>query len=338
MYTYNDQIPKEKPGKSKDIDSQTQLDLYHSMLRIRLVEERIADEYHKDEMKTPIHLCIGEEAAASGVCLALDEKDYVNTNHRGHGHYLAKGGDLNKMIAELYCRTTGCSHARGGSMHLIDKEVGLTGSSSIVAGAIPLATGSALSIKMQKKGIVSTVFFGDAGAEEGSLFESMNFAELKKLPLLYVCVNNFYAVCSPITSRNTGDISKRAASFNIPSYILDGTNVEEIYQATKEAIDHIQKGLGPVFFEIRTYRWKAHGGAKEDYDRGYRSQEEFESWQTEDPIEKYVHQLKKSNLLTDETIEASKQSVLNEIDTAFKFAQNSPFPSSEDLLKYVYQE
>ena len=223
-------------------------DLLYRMLLIRTVQLRIESLYHLDEMKTPVHLCIGQEAIAAGVCVALTQNDYVFSNHRGHGHYLAKGGDLRAMIAELYCRETGCSKGRGGSMHLVDLSVGLMGSSSIVAGGISLAVGAALCSSLKRESKVSVAFFGDGASDEGVLYESINFAVLRKLPVLFVCENNFYAVCSPMANRQKeSTIFQRFAGLGLPSKLIDGTDVLAVYQAVEEFAKDARSGKGPAF-------------------------------------------------------------------------------------------
>ena len=203
-------------NKINDIPKEVLRELYAIMLKIQKVQLKIAELYHEDEMKTPIHLYLGQEAVAAGVCANLNRDDYVFSNHRGHGHYIAKGGDIKAMVAELYNRATGCSRGRGGSMHLIDTAVGVLGSSSIVGGGIPIATGAALGSLLKKDNRVSVAFFGDAAVEEGVIYESINFAKLKNLPVVYVCENNFYAVCSHLSRRQAkDDIYRRFDGFSM---------------------------------------------------------------------------------------------------------------------------
>jgi pyruvate dehydrogenase E1 component alpha subunit len=337
MYTYKSETAKTIHKKFQG-SNKLKLELYESMLLIRRVQEQIARDYHKDEMKTPVHLCIGEEAIAAGVCKALDKQDLVFSNHRGHGHYLAKGGDLKKMMAELFCKETGCSKGRGGSMHLIDRVVGIAGSSSIVAGGVPLATGAAFAQNMRKEKNISVVFFGDAASEEGVVYESMNFAALKKLPILYICTNNFYAVCSPIRQRTARQIYRIAEPFNIPTTVIDGTDVEKVYAVTVEAVKMIRRGQGPVFIEMKAYRWLGHSGGKEDHSMGYRSEAELECWKKECPVTKYEKKLYRGKLLNATSELKMEDGIKKKITTAFAYARKSPLPKGEDLLKYVYQD
>lgn len=310
---------------------------YQMMLKIRKVELKIEEEYPNDEMKTPVHLCIGQEAVAVGVCAALRGDDYVFSNHRGHGHYLAKGGDLQAMVAELYCKETGCSRGRGGSMHLIDPSVGFMGCSSIVGGSIPIATGAALSSFFRQDKKVSVVFFGDGASEEGVLYESMNFAALKKLPVVYVCENNFYSVCSHQTARETNsDISMRPKAFAIPSYQIDGVDVNRVYSAAKKAIVRARQGGGPSFLECKVYRFRAHAGPGDSLKNSYRKIDEWKEWIRKDPLENLEKILLKKGILTKIKTERIHRLLDEEIKQAFRFAQESPLPDKKELKRYLF--
>lgn len=312
--------------------------LFFEMLRIRRIEEAVADRYHEDEMKTPIHLAIGQEGVAVGSAATLTHQDLVFCGHRTHGVYLAKGGDLNAMFSEFHCRLNGCAASRGGSMHLIDKKVGMAGSSAIVAGIIPIATGSALAAKQKGEKRVTVAYLGDAATEEGSFWESLNFAKLKELPILYICENNYYSVCSPLDFRQHPDtqIYKKARAFGLNSTSIDGNNVLEVYEATKKAIEKIKNGEGPAFIEAHTYRWKGHHGSDEDSHLGYRSKEELEEWKKVDPIQLFREALIRKNLLNNE--EEMEKKIQEEIANAFEHALNSPFPTKDDLLTHVYSD
>ena len=212
--------------------------LFREMFRIRLIEEEIERRYHEDQMKTPIHLVIGQEAASVGCCAALTQQDLLYSSHRTHGNYLAKGGDLRAMLCEMFCRANGCVGSRGGSMHLIDKRVGMAGTSAIVGGAIPISVGAALAAKMKGESYVTTVFFGDAATEEGVTSESLNFAVLKQLPMIFFCENNFYSVQSPLWTRQPPRVLwKWAAGYELPSVQVDGMNVLAVYEAAREAVE-----------------------------------------------------------------------------------------------------
>lgn len=311
--------------------------LYTTMLEIRKVELKIAEHYPEDEMRTPIHLCIGQEGVAAGVCANLEKDDYVLSNHRGHGHYIAKKGSLNAMIAELYNKETGCSAGRGGSMHLADTSVGLLGSSAIVAGGIPIATGAALASSARNDGRVAVTFFGDGAAEEGVLYESINFAVMKKLPVIYVCENNLYSVCSPLERRQPGpDIYKRAQGFSIPACSVDGNNVIEVYKMANAAIDQARSGGGPYFIECKTYRLTDHHDRKTGVELGYRTQEEWDEWAGKCPIQRLEGLLQEQNLLTDQGFTELEWKIDQRIKEAFDFARSGPLPDKGELSKYLY--
>ena len=316
------------------------LKFYHEMLRIRRIEEKVADKYHEDEMKTPIHLAIGQEGVAVGSCSALTKEDLAFCGHRTHGVYLAKGGDLNAMFSEFHCRINGCAASRGGSMHLLDKSVGMAGSSAIVAGIIPIATGSALAAKQKGEKRITTVYLGDAAAEEGACWESLNFAKLKELPILYICENNYYSVCSPLEFRQPPgvEIYKKAEAFGLNSQSIDGNNVIEVFEATQRAKESILTGEGPAFIEAHTYRWRGHHGAGEDYQLGYRSKEELDAWKEVDPIRLFEDALRKKGILSDEVRQKMEGEIDEEVASAFKHALSSPFPTEADLLTHVYSE
>lgn len=319
------------------IPKNTLLGMYKVLLKIRKVELKIEELYHLDEMKTPVHLCLGQEAIPVGVCANLRKDDYVFSNHRGHGHYIAKGGNLRAMIAELYGKVTGCSKGRGGSMHLVDVSVGLMGSSAIVGGGIPIAVGTALGSLLQKQNRVSVAFFGDAATEEGALYESMNFAALKKLPVVFVCENNFYSVYSHISSREPNDdISMRPKSFAIPSVKVDGTDVIDVYLKSKEAVDYVRSRKGPFFLECRVYRWRAHSGEGDKLRKRYRKASEWEKWIKKDPVKEFENKLIKDNIITNIAKKEIKRMIDKEIEEAFDFAQKSPFPDKSSLMEYLY--
>ncbi len=324
--------------KISDIPKEVLQELYRMMLKIQRVELKINELYHEDEMKTPVHLCLGQEAVAAGVCRHLNTDDYVFSNHRGHGHYMAKGGDVKTMVAELYNRETGCSRGRGGSMHLIDTSVGLPGTSSIVGGSIPIATGAALGAVLKKDNRVSVAFFGDAAVEEGVTYESINFAMLKKLPVVYVCENNFYSVFSHLSKRQAkDDIYRRFEGLSIPGYRVDGNNVIEVYRIAKKAIDNARRGGGPSFMECRTYRLRDHHGTGSGVEVGYRTQEEVDEWAARCPVRNFERFLIEQNIITASEIGEFAAAIDREIEEAFKFAQASPLPDENETLEYLYR-
>ncbi len=313
------------------------LELYKIMQTIRKVELMIDSEYKNDEMKTPIHLSIGQEAISAGVCINLSQEDYVFGTHRSHAQYIAKGGDINKMIAELYLRKTGCSYGRGGSMHLLAPEVGILGSTAIVGGGLPLGTGTALASQISGDGKVSAVFFGDGAVDEGTFHECLNFAALKKLPVIYVCENNAYAINSHHSARHPKDnIYRWAESYDIPSFQIDGNDVLKVSEYAAEAVERARRGEGPTFLECVTYRWRGHIGTVNDVGEGQRSQEEFDYWISKCPIRWYTNYLYDIGLLD----EVTETSIIAEIDDkvqkAFDFAVNSPKPDPSELMDFVY--
>ena len=313
--------------------------LFHDMLRIRIIEEEIERRYHEDQMKTPIHLVIGQEAASVGCCAALSAKDLLYSSHRTHGNYLAKGGDLKAMLAEMFCRINGCVGSRGGSMHLIDKRVGMAGTSAIVGGAVPIATGAALAAQMQRRDHVTVVFLGDATTEEGVTSESLNFAALKKLPVIYFCENNFYSVQSPLWTRQPNrDIYKWAAGYAMPSVLIDGMNVLEVHEAVLEAVNRARRGDGPTFIEARLYRYRGHGGAGDDSKTGYRDVAEAEAWQQFCPIKTYFEFLAGEGLLDSQRANSMRAEIMAETLEAFSYAAASPDPTEADLYTHVYAD
>jgi len=314
-----------------------QLKLFREMLRIRLIEEEIERRYSEDQMKTPIHLVIGQEATSVGCCAALTRQDLLYSSHRTHGNYLAKGGDLRAMLSEMYCRANGCVGSRGGSMHLVDKSVGMAGTSAIVGGAVPIATGAALAADLKGERHVTTVFFGEAATEEGVLSESLNFAVLKQLPIIFFCENNFYSVQSPLWTRQPSrEIWKWAAGYGITSVQVDGMNVLAVYDEMREAVARARSGGGPTFIEAPCYRFRAHGGSGDDTKSGYREMEERTSWDAFDPIALHFAYLAGAGLLTAAGRDALRDEIMVEVRDAFEHAIASPNPVEADLYRHVY--
>lgn len=312
--------------------------LYFEMLRVRLVEERIAELYPEQEMRCPVHLSIGQEASAVGVCAALERRDKALSGHRCHAHYLAKGGDLKRMFAEIYGKVTGCSRGKGGSMHLTDLSTGFLGATPIVGSTIPIAVGVGLSIQMRGENQVVVVFFGDGATETGVFFESLRFAALKRLPILFVCENNLYSVYSPMVVRQSPDhtIAQIAAGVGVRSEREDGNDVARVWEVSNDAITQVRSGGGPVFLEFLTYRWREHCGPNFDNDLGYRTQEEFETWKKRDPLATCAAQLLTKPLLSPPEFEEMESQLQTEIDEAVDFAKTSPFPAPEELPTHIY--
>ena len=300
--------------------------LYAPMLRLRMIEEHIAHIYHLQEMKCPTHLCTGQEAVAVGVCANLRPEDAVFTTHRSHGWYISKGGDLKRMVAELFGKAAGCSGGWGGSMHLIDVDAGVMGSSSVVGGSLPHAVGSALAFKMQRTDRVAVAGFGDGTVEEGVFHESLNFAVLKCLPVVFVCENNLYATQSHIRDRQPhGDIYKRAESYGLPGILVDGNDVLAVYQVAGEAVRRARAGEGPTLLECRTYRWREHVGPNYDYDLGYRTEKELDEWVVRCPIKK----LECEGHVSSSEVEELRIRYTQEIEDAVEFARHAPFPTPD---------
>lgn len=320
------------------VDRAIKKNLLYQLMRIRIVEETIAERYSEWKMRCPTHLCTGQEAIAVGVCATLRKDDFVVSTHRAHGHYLAKGGDLKKMLAEICGKATGCSAGKGGSMHLIDESVGFMGSTSIVSGTIPIGTGLGLSIKLNKSNNISCVFFGDGATEEGVFYESINFAVLKELPVLYVCENNFYSVYSPLCVRQPSgrSIFEMVKCLGIESSKGDGNDVIDVYSKTLEAVDYIKREGKPFFLEFPTYRWREHCGPNFDNDLGYRTYEEYCMWKEKDPIVLLETQLLKQGTISQTDIEKMEMGIQEEVSEAFEFAEESPFPAPEEAFKNLY--
>jgi TPP-dependent pyruvate/acetoin dehydrogenase alpha subunit len=310
--------------------------MYTSMVRIRLAEERLAELIEGGEVRCPCHLYIGQEGIAVGVCSALATDDYVWGGHRSHGHYLAKGGDLDAMFAEILGKVTGCSLGRGGSMHLFAPQQGILGTVPLVAATIPLAAGSALASKLRKDGRVSVAFFGDGAVEEGHTHESMNLAALYELPLLFVCENNFYASHMPLLERRAKDnIVETAAAHGIAGERLDGNDVVAVRAATGRAVARARAGGGPTLLECLTYRWRGHVGPSWDIDVGVTRKDELAEWRPKEPIIR-LKRLMLAQGATEPSFLAIDQRIRTEVERAVMLAREAPFPSEDELTQHVF--
>ena len=316
--------------------------LYRTMLRIRLSEESLVEHILRGDVRTPCHLYSGQEAIATGLCATLMKDDYVFGCHRSHGHYLAKEGSLQAMMAEIYCKEAGCSRGRGGSMHLIDPDVGMMGSAPIVAGTISLAVGAALASSIRKDGRVSVSFFGDGATGEGVLYESINFAALKRLPVIFACENNLYATHMPIRECRVNEpIYKMAESFGMDCHLVDGNDVLQVYEVARKAVDKCRSGEGPVFLEFSTYRLRGHVGPDDNIQGAHtdiRPKEEIEQWLQKDPIKRFESYLLAQDLIDAMQLRKIKEEAQREVDEAHAFAKNSPSPNQQELVKYVYKK
>jgi len=306
---------------------------YRALYRIRRVEEEIAAVYPTDKIKSPVHLSIGQEAVSVGICEALGCDDVVFGTYRSHALYLAKGGDLQKMIAELYGKLDGCAKGKGGSMHLIDVAARVMGASAVVGTTIPQAVGFAYALKLQRKGSVVVSVFGDGAVDEGVFHESLNFAALKSLPIVFVCENNLYAIHThQLQRQKLANICERARIHDIPAEQIPDNDVVRIYERVNDAVGRLRSGQpGPVFFECLTYRLKEHVGPNDDFQLGYRSREEAEPWIKADPIKQLGDRLEPQRRREIET------AVEAEIGDAFAFAERSPFPQAAELYTDVFE-
>lgn len=304
------------------------VELFQGMLRIRMIEEAIADRYSEQKMRCPVHLSIGQEAVAVGVCKAALHSDYLISNHRAHAHYLAKGGSVKRMMAEIYGKATGCSSGKGGSMHLIDLESNIIGTTPIVGGSLPVGVGVAFASALRKENRATLIFFGEAATEEGVWAESINFASLRKLPILFICENNLYSVYSPLSVRQPPERSRLAIAQAHGMSTLKGygNDPEEVYRISKQAMESIRRGSGPFLVEFDTYRYREHCGPNVDDAQGYRPKEEISYWHERCPILTYESRLREQNLLSSELLASLKKEIKKEIDEAFLFAEQSPFP------------
>lgn len=318
------------------------LELHRTMTRIRLIEERFVEPILSGEVRCPVHLYSGQEAIATGVSAALDVGDYIFGSHRCHGHYLAKGGDMRRMAAEIFCRQDGCAAGRGGSMHLIDLSVGMLGAAPIVAGTISLAVGAAYASVVRGDGKVSVAFFGDGAAGEGVLYESLNLASVRKLPILFVCENNLYATHLPIRECRVSEvIVKVAEPFEMWSQRVDGNDVLAVYERAWEAVKHCRSGEGPAFLECLTYRLRGHVGPDDNIQGSHtdiRPPEEIAAWCARDPLLRYERRLLDEEILTKEDLQKVRDEIEEEVSDAMDFGRRSPSPPLQELNWNVFHE
>jgi len=315
--------------------------IYRRMLLIRLAEECLIGPILSGEVKTPCHLYTGQEASAVGICAALSPQDIVFSNHRGHGHYLAKGGDVEKMLAEIYTKESGCCRGRGGSMHLMARECGFYGSAPIIAQTVAMATGAALANSIKNNGQIAVTFFGDGAVGEGIIYESLNFAALKKLPVIFVCENNLYSTHLPITEcRPDVPLYEIAKPFGIAAAQVDGNDVLKVYDAASVAVENCRAGLGPYFIECLTYRMRGHVGPDDNIQGQHtdiRPDDEVEAWRKKDPIAKFENYLAESKIFEKNDLEKIKQETAAVVEKAKEFAVSGPRPDINDVKKYVFE-
>lgn len=312
--------------------------MYQTMQKIRQFEERIIQLDKRGEIPGWLHSYMGEEAVATGVCFNLKQNDYITSTHRGHGHCIAKGVDLNGMMAELMGRSTGTCKGRGGSMHIADTSLGILGANGIVGGGIPIATGAGLGCKYLKNGSIVVSFFGDGASDTGSFHESINLASVLHLPVIYVIENNQYAQSNPCHGElechiNVKNLVDRAKAYNIPGYTLDGMDVIDVYEKMKDIVKDVREGKGPVLVEAITYRYRGHYEGDAVL---YRTSEELEKWKKKDPIVNLAGKMLKEGIATEKDIEAADKAVLDELEAAIEFARKSPHPKKEEAMDYIF--
>jgi TPP-dependent pyruvate/acetoin dehydrogenase alpha subunit len=319
-------------------NSELTKEIFKKLLLIRITEETIAERYSDQKMRCPTHLCSGQEAVAGVVCSILKKEDFVISTHRAHGHYLAKGGALNSMIAEIYGKSTGCSMGKGGSMHLIDKSVNFMGSTAIVGGTISVGVGLGLSIQLKKTDQISCVFFGDGATEEGVFYESINFAVLRKLPVLFVCEDNMYSVYSPKNVRQPDcrTINNIVQAMGCEEYVFDGNDAVAMVEKLKPLLETQRKNPRPIFIKCNTYRWREHCGPNFDNDLGYRTIEEYELWLKKDPVIIMKKKLIEFKIMNEAEYLLMVNEIKSKIFKAFEFAEKSPFPETNELYTDIY--
>jgi pyruvate dehydrogenase E1 component alpha subunit len=307
------------------------------MQTIRRFEERASEDFQAGRIYGVVHCYIGQEAVATGICANLNRADQIISTHRGHGHCIAKGADLKRMMAELYGKRTGYCKGKGGSMHIADFSIGMLGANGIVAGGIPIITGAGLAAQLEGQGRVAVSFFGDGASNAGPFHESINIAALWKLPMLYVCENNLYGVNTPVAdSVSVKDVTERAAAYGIPGVVVDGNDVLAVYEVAEAAVQRARAGQGPTLIECKTYRWRNHTEIQGIPDP--RSAQELDEWKDKDPIARLVTSLKEQRLLTEEAWQNLDAEILRAIEDAVAFAQDSPFPGLETAVEDVFAD
>jgi TPP-dependent pyruvate/acetoin dehydrogenase alpha subunit len=317
-----------------EIPRDTLVLMYERMLKIRHFEDRVKDLFAAGEMPGFVHLYLGQEAVAVGACAPLNDDDFITSTHRGHGHIIAKGGDVKSMMAELYGKATGYNKGKGGSMHIADPRLGILGANGIVGAGLPIATGAGLSAKLRKSGQVAVCFFGDGASNQGTFHEAINIASAFDLPVVYVCENNLYAVGTRQSDvRKVEDIADRGVGYAIPGLAIDGNDVIAVYEACKEAVDRARAGMGPTLVECKTYRWRTHFEGEPDT---YRPPEEVEAWIRREPIAPYRRLLIEQDVLTDAQAAEVETYVLEELRQAVEFARTSPLPKPESALEDLW--
>jgi pyruvate dehydrogenase E1 component alpha subunit len=313
------------------------LDFYKTMLTIRRFEERAVDMFARGQVPGFIHAYIGEEAIATGVCAALRNDDYLTSNHRGHGHLIARGADLKRMMAELCAKKTGYCKGKGGSMHIADMSIGILGANAVVGSGLPIAVGAGLSAKYRGTEQVVVTFFGDAASNTGSFHESLNLASVWKLPVVFICENNLYGISvSQKKHQAITDIADRAVGYAMPGTVVDGMDAVAVYEATMKAVKRARSGQGPTLIECKTYRYRGHHEGDPNMGTRYRTKEEIEEWKKKDPLDRMMKLLMSKKLATKKKLSEMDKQVMTEIEQAVAYATESPPPEGEQLHEDLY--
>jgi len=317
------------------LDNQDLKKMLYDMILIRKFEETLKQLYQQGKIHGTMHLCIGQEATAVGACFPLNNEDKITSTHRGHGHSIAKGTDVKKMVAELFGKVTGHCKGKGGSMHIADMTVGNLGANGIVAAGLPLGVGAALTSKMKELGYVVLCFFGDGATNEGAFHESLNLASIWKLPVIFFCENNLYGMSGSIKEMtNIESIAVRGSSYGIPSETINGNNILEVIKATQGAVERAKKGKGPTLIEAETYRWEGHSRSDA---RKYRTREEEKEWKkAKDPIEVFKEILISNNVINENEFIELNEKAQNQMKEAVEYAENSDDPSLDTLMTDIY--
>jgi pyruvate dehydrogenase E1 component alpha subunit len=308
--------------------------IYRTMVKIRRFEERVIQLYADGEIPGFMHIYVGEEAVAAGVCAALKKEDYITSTHRGHGHCIAKGGRLDLMMAELFGRTTGYCKGKGGSMHIADFDIGILGANGIVGGGLPIAAGTAAGIKYKDEKKVCVCFFGDGATNIGPFHEACNLASAWELPVIFVCENNQYAQTTPQSEhQKIKDVAKRALAYDMPAVTVDGNDVVAVWEEANKATMSARQGKGPTFIECKTYRWRGHW---EGDPQPYRTAEDIARWKEKCPINRFREYLLKNNITAQQMLEDIDREVTLEVQQAVEFARNSPYPDVQEVYSDVF--
>lgn len=312
------------------------LEMYSRMVTIRKFEETVYDLYSRGVMPGLAHLYTGMEAVAVGVCVTLEAEDKISSTHRGHGHLLAKGGDPGRMFAELLGKESGYNRGKGGSMHIVDMNLGILGANGVVAGGLGIATGAGLSAKIQGAGWISVAFFGDGALNEGLFYEVANMASLWKLPVVYILENNHYGEYTSTSRSTAGNALARAGAMDIPAVSVDGNDVLAVYQAATWAVERTRTGQGPSFVECKTYRWRGHHMGDQGDTYGYRNQAEIEEWMKKCPIQRLRSALVGGNIVEASQLDQIDNQIEQRIQDAVEFAKAAPYPDPSEVYQNVY--